>query len=44
MCSCGLGGVLLLVVFVFMFFLVFLIFCGGEDFGRDRVYVDNTVD
>ena len=22
----------------------FLEFCGGEDFGRDRVYVDITVD
>ena len=52
-CSCGLGGVLLLVFVTFfvlvlllflLIFLVFLIVCGGEDFGRDRVYVDIIVD
>ena len=50
MCLCGLGGVLLLLVFVMLFVFVLYVFCfldffcGCEDFGRDRVYVDTTVD
>ena len=41
-------GVLLLFVMLFVLgfwgFLVVLIVCDGEDFGRDRVYVDIILD